>query len=213
MIVYSLKRLFSVAILQFNITRSQWQWRARNKHNRTFPVNDLSCEPFPLNKVTVGRCSYGPLRVLSYGNDSESLRIGQYCSVATGVTFILGGEHDYKNLSTFPFKYYFYKEIESKTKGEIVLEDDVWIGTNALILSGVRIGKGAVVAAGSVVTKDVESYSIVGGNPARKIGMRFTELDLERISQFDFDSLHSLSEKEVVNLIYGINDSKSKREI
>jgi len=202
MIIFLLKRLVSLLMMQAKILYTQWQWRNRNGHNRTFPVNDLSCEPYPLDKVRVGIGTYGPLKVFSYGNNSESLTIGNYCSIATGVTFLLGGEHDFRNISTFPFKFFFNGEIESITKGGIVLEDDVWIGTNSIILSGVKIGRGAVVAAGSVVVKNVECYSIVGGNPAKFIKMRFTGAKLEEAFRLDFDSLKELNQSEVISFIY-----------
>lgn len=73
-----------------------------------------------------------------------------------------------------------------KTKGDIVVENDVWIGISSLILSGVRIGNGSVIAASSVVTKDVEPYTIVGGNPARVIRKRFDEQTIKKLEEIQW---------------------------
>lgn len=74
-------------------------------------------------------------------------------------------------------------------KGNIVVEDDVWIGENAIISSGVKIGQGAIVAAGAVVTKDVEPYAIVGGNPAKIIKFRFNENIREKLMKMNLDEI------------------------
>jgi len=124
----------------------------------------------------VGVKTYGPIWASCSGNPMESLEIGHYCSIATGTKFILGSEHPYTNLSTFPFKVKcFAHEYEATNKGPINIGDDVWIGEDSLILSGVTVGQGAIIAARSVVVKNVPPYSIVGGNPAKVIKKRFDE--------------------------------------
>lgn len=134
------------------------KWRKKNMHNET-TAESL----FDERKVTVGKYSYGPLNVVDYGNTSN-LIIGNYVSIAHGVTFLLNSDHYVDHISTFPFRVKVLKEdSEVVSKGNIRIDDDVWIGQNATILSGIHIGQGAVVAAGSVVTHDVPPYSIVGG--------------------------------------------------
>ncbi len=99
-------------------------------------------------------------------------------SIASDVVFILGGNHQVDTFTTFPLKTIFDELSplqDATTRGEIVIEDEVWIGTNVIVMSGVTIGKGAIVAAGSVVTKNVAPFSVVGGNPAKFIKWRIPE--------------------------------------
>ena len=163
-------------------------WRALNPHNHTMLT--MSSGPFDFSRVTVGRRSYGELNIMAYGRDAERLTIGSFVSIASDVKFMLGGNHPYDGFSTFPFKVKYLGEmLESSTKGPIVVGDDVWIGYQVLIMSGVTIGQGAIVAAGSVVTKDVAPYTIVGGNPARYIKHRFEPAVVERMLKFDFSKV------------------------
>ena len=111
-------------------------------------------------------------------DDIYNLSVGKYSSIARDITFLINRNHDYN--SVFQGVIPEYRESApclSKIikKGEIVIGNDCWIGREATIMSGVIIGNGAVVAAGSVVTKDVPPYAIVGGNPARIIKYRFDE--------------------------------------
>lgn len=153
------------------------RWKKVNPHNRVVPTNRFS-----INRVTIGKGSYGPITVKQWGHPKESLKIGDYCSISSGVKFILGGNHYYKCVSNFSFKnIYLDSSYPASSNGEICVEDGVWIGTDALIMSGVRIGKGSIIAAGSVVVKDVPPYSIVGGNPAKVIKFRFNEDILRRL--------------------------------
>lgn len=113
----------------------------------------------------------------------DKLVIGKFCALARGIRIIMNGaNHRIDGISTYPF-YIFGNGWESATpgpdevphKGDTVVGNDVWIGYDALVMPGVRIGDGAVVAAGSVVTRDAPAYSIVGGNPARVIRFRFPD--------------------------------------
>jgi virginiamycin A acetyltransferase len=110
----------------------------------------------------------------------DKLIIGKFCQIAANVIFIMNGaNHALEGFSTFPFKI-FGKEWEnvplnSKSKGDTVIGNDVWIGYGAVIMPGIKIGDGAIIASCSVVTKDVEPYTIVGGNPAKLIRNRFSD--------------------------------------
>jgi serine acetyltransferase len=96
---------------------------------------------------------------------------------------------------------------QSLSKGDIIVEDDVWIGMKAIICSGVKIGRGAIVATGSVVTKNVEPYSIVGGNPARHIKYRFSDAIREKLCAIDLKKLlNAFSEKDIDLLDSSINE-------
>lgn len=158
-------------------------WRRKNKENYTSAFN---C--FSLDKVLVGKGTYGDLFIKHFGNDDELLTIGSYCSIAPCVTFILGGEHDYSSLMTYPIKNKLINgENESITKGEIIIGDDVWIGYGATILSGVKIGQGAVIAAGSIVYKDIPPYAIYATN--RIIKYRFEKDIREKLCEIEFSKL------------------------
>lgn len=183
------------------------KFRKLNKHNKIFlKINGLY--KFDLNKIKIGNNSYGTIDVKMYGSNDEFLEIGNYCSIASNVLFILGGNHNYKYVSTYPFKNKLCSEqdVEAYTKGRIKVEDDVWIGVNALILSGVTIGKGSIIAAGSVVTKDVPPYAIVGGNPARVIKYRFSEKIVKKLDEIDYSKL-SFSENLLPELYSEIEEN------
>jgi virginiamycin A acetyltransferase len=112
----------------------------------------------------------------------DKLIIGKFCMIASGVEFIMNGaSHLVNALSTYPFAIFgngWQDAMDGKEypfKGNIEIGNDVWIGYKAVIMAGVKIGDGAIIGAYSVVTKDVEPYAIVGGNPAREIKKRFPE--------------------------------------
>lgn len=158
-------------------------WRNKNKHNYTIASN---C--FCKNKVMVGKGTYGELFVKHFGNENEKLIIGSYCSIAPNVTFILGGEHRYTSLMTYPIKNKLINnENESLSKGPIFIGDDVWIGYGVTILSGVKIGQGAIVAAGSIVYKDIPPYAIYSTN--RIIKYRFKKEIIDELCKIEFSKL------------------------
>jgi len=152
-------------------------------------------------KYSIGSFSYGSPEVL-FGSEKSKIIIGKYCSISDGVTILLGGEHRIYSISTYPF-YNFFPDARifnkySETKGDVIIENDVWIGQNALILSGVKIGDGAVVDACSVVSKDVPPYSIVAGNPAKIVRMRFDNATIEKLLQIKW--WNCSSEQVLANL-------------
>lgn len=111
----------------------------------------------------------------------DRLIIGKFCQIATGVRFIMNGSnHAMGGFSTYPFKV-FGKEwakkdpMEVVSKGDTVIGNDVWIGNGVTFMQGVKVGDGAIIGTNSLVTKDVEPYTIVGGNPAKEIRKRFDE--------------------------------------
>lgn len=139
-------------------------------------------------KLTVGRSSYigFPLKITSVpGDRPHQVTIGNYCSVARNVEFMIGGNHRTDWISTFPFPEALAAG-SPFSRGPIVIGSDVWIGKNALILSGVRIGHGAVIGAGSVVTRDVRPYAVVAGNPAREHRRRFTDGQIDALLSIEW---------------------------
>lgn len=146
--------------------------------------------------ASVGDFSYGAPTVMEWGENAK-LRIGKFCSIAEKVMIFLGGNHNTHWVSTYPFSalgevWEDAKDIQGHpaTKGDVVIGNDVWIGYGATILSGVKIGDGAVIGAHCVVACDVAPYSIVVGNPARVVKKRFGEEEIAalcRICWWDWD--------------------------
>jgi acetyltransferase-like isoleucine patch superfamily enzyme len=188
------------SILKLNSIK--YKWLDLNKHNKTIVGNVIDDIDFPIELVTVGIGTYGPLRVYSYGAENERLIIGNFCSISSGVLFILGGNHKSEIFSTFPFRFFLFDQLESVSKGPIVIEDDVWIGTNSIILSGVTIAQGTIIAAGSVVTKSTEPYSIIGGNPAKLIKKRFNEDIIFELNNFDYSQVDLNLVRNNINDLY-----------
>ncbi|BCP55101.1 type B chloramphenicol O-acetyltransferase [Kaistia sp. 32K] len=116
-------------------------------------------------------------------NDVDRLIVGSFCSIGTGASFMMAGNQGHRNdwITTFPFFYVpeepaFAGALDAyRPAGDTVIGNDVWIGAEAMIMPGIRIGDGAAIGSRALVTKDVEPYAIVGGNPARVIRKRFDD--------------------------------------
>ena len=142
-----------------------------------------------------------------YPVNRDHLRIGSFCSIACGAKFIFtSANHTMSSLSTYPFPL-FYEEwgtpVSEVTaswdnKGDIVIGNDVWIGYEAVILSGVHIGDGAIIGTRAVVTKDVEPYTIVGGVPAKPIRRRY---DRETVMKLEALRWWELPDQEIKRLL------------
>lgn len=185
-------------------------WRKQNFNNYTNITNNM----YLFNSIAVGKGSYGDIKAIFSNELPVVLLIGNYVSIAIDVLFIPESEHGYRSLSTYPFKVLTCGEkYEALSKGSIIVEDDVWIGARAIILSGVRIGQGAVVAAGSVVTKDVEPYSIVAGNPAKHIKYRFAPEIVEKLKHLNIGMLTKDFVKDNINILYNSIDKSNVDDV
>ena len=150
--------------------------------------------------IRVGRYSYYSGYYHGHGFDEcarfllpeegvDKLVIGSFCSIGSGAAFIMAGNQGHRRdwISTFPFSW--MPEIDAfggarngfEPAGDTVIGNDVWIGTEAIVMPGVKIGHGAVIGTRALVTKDVEPYAIVGGNPSKTLRMRFVEADIARL--------------------------------
>lgn len=119
-------------------------------------------------------------------NNIDQLIIGKYCSVANGVKFMMGGTHghNYNWIAVHPLIGFDNSKLAGqKWKGDTIIGNDVWLGAESLIMPGVQIADGAVIAARSVVTKNIAPYEIWGGNPACFIKKRFSDEHIEKILQ------------------------------
>ncbi len=193
-----------------NLIMFENKWRKKNKHNYTHIG-----KKFNIDKVIVGKFTYGDLYIYNFGNKDEFLEIGNFCSIGPNVKFLLSGEHNYKRISTYPFKEKIlgFNEYESICKGKITIKDDVWIGFGSIILSGVTIGQGSVIGAGSVVAKDVPPYSVYVGNNVvkyrfnKEIIDKLQKLDYSKLSKFNLETLYeNITEDNIDKLIKKIEE-------
>lgn len=164
-------------------------------HDRVVFLKPLVTSP----KIVVGEYTYyddpdDPTgfehRNVLYGYGPERLIIGRFCAIAAGTRFVMAGaQHPMLGVSTFPFAIFGGDWTERTldvlaampSAGDTVVGNDVWFGYQATVMPGVRIGDGAIIAAQSVVTRDVPPYTIVGGNPAEPIRQRFAPEDIDRL--------------------------------
>lgn len=195
------------------------KYRRRKKYEKEFRKTNpksilIPKDRIPLSLIKCGKYSYGNPKIVKFNIENEKLEIGNYVSIADNVTFILSGNHYIDTFTTYPFKVLCFDEkVEAWGKGPIKVGDDVWIGYGATILSGVTIGQGAVIAAGSVVVKDVEPYSVVGGNPAKLIKYRYSKEIIEEMKKIDFSKIEPEDLKDIQELIYKKLDMNVLNEI
>lgn len=137
----------------------------------------------------------------------DKLKIGKFCSIACGAKFIFNAaNHKLDSLSTYPFPIFFEEwelpvDVDSISQawdnhGDIIIGNDVWIGYEAVIMSGIKIGDGAIIGTRAVVTKDVEPYTIVGGVPAKEIRKRFDDETISKLKDirwwdWDYEKIKS----------------------
>ena len=147
-------------------------------------------------------------------NDVDKLIIGSYCSIGSGAVFMMAGNqgHNKQWLSTYPFFFQanIFKDAKNgfKKAGNTVIENDVWIGSEAMIMPGIKIGNGAIIAARAVVVKDVAPYTVVGGNPATLIKSRFEKEEIEQLLKMKWWNWSEDKIKECMPLICSSEISK-----
>ena len=133
----------------------------------------------------IGRGTYGSTLIIYDWGEGATLRIGAFCSIALNVKILLGGEHRSDWVTTYPFNVLWEagKEFNGhpRTKGDVHIGNDVWVGTEAVIMSGINIGDGAVLGARTVVARDIPPYAVAVGNPARIIKKRFDDKTIQRL--------------------------------
>lgn len=130
-----------------------------------------------------------------YPINGDKLKVGKFCSIACGAKFLFtSANHTMHSISTYPFPIFFEEwglDVTNITsawdnKGDIVIGNDVWIGYEAVVLSGVTIGDGAIIGTRAVVTKDVPPYTIVGGIPAKPIRKRFSDEVISKLLELQW---------------------------
>ncbi|WP_147078441.1 CatB-related O-acetyltransferase [Methylobacterium haplocladii] len=158
--------------------------RGRNPHNETRLHMAKLARRW---KFAIGAYSYGCPKV-RFPESGRRLTIGRYCSIADKVEILLGGDHRLDWVSTYPFAAMagLWPDADAPadyhaSRGDVTIGNDVWLGSGCMILSGVTVGDGAVVAARAVVTRDVPPYAVVAGNPAKIVRRRFDEETVARL--------------------------------
>ena len=145
-----------------------------------------------------------------YPINGDKLKVGKFCSIACGAKFLFtSANHTMHSISTYPFPIFFEEwglDVENITsawdnKGDIVVGNDVWIGYEAVVLSGVTIGDGAIIGTRAVVTKDVPPYTIVGGIPAKPIRKRFSDEVISRLLELQWWNWSENRIKENIDVI------------
>jgi len=164
-------------------------WQCNKKWKKEHPDSKVYFERLiNLDKVSIGKGTYGSLNIMDYSPQTgkAKVKIGAYCSIAMDNLFLLGGGHPLHYATTYPFKNMLCGQEESLENGDIIIKDDVWIGAQATIMSGVTIGQGAVIGAKALVTHDIPPYAIAVGIPAKVIKYRFNEETINELMKIDF---------------------------
>ena len=187
-----LRLLFSPSTLYSFIKKSMVEYSNKDKklklslfvsiHNCKFGLHNFIGTNVSLTNVSLGDYSY-----VHSNSQISNVSIGKFCSIGMNVQIGLG-KHPTKFVSTHPSFYSnnkvfrtFADKMYFQEYGNIIIENDVWIGNNAIIIDGIKIANGSIISAGSVVTKDVLPYSIVGGVQAKIIKFRFSEVLIEKL--------------------------------
>ena len=197
--------------------------------NTTFTNTTFTNTPLdnkPLDTRAFGKYTYGNPQ-LHWENNNAKLIVGCFCSIAKDVSIYLGNGfgHDIAYVSTYPFSLIHQTTFPDiinnsrNTKGDVIIGNDVWIGEDVRIMSGVTIGDGAVIANNSHVVKNVEPYSLVGGNPAKLIKYRFTTKQIEKLLEIKWwnwpDQLinqytHLLCSENIDDFLQKVEENKQK---
>ena len=127
-------------------------------------------------------------------DDVDQLIIGSFCSIGSGASFIMAGNQGHRHdwVSSFPFFYMkegsvFSQALDAYQKaGDTIIGSDVWIGSEAMIMPGIKIGHGAVIGSRALITKDVNPYEIIGGNPAKPIRKRFSDEEISMLLEMEW---------------------------
>ncbi len=138
---------------------------------------------------SVGDFTYGHEHITIFSwNEGYNVYIGKFCSIANNCKIYVGGNHRSDWITTYPFGHVHTNIFNTfsgsgipSSKGDVIIGNDVWIGANTTIMSGITIGDGAVIANNSHVVKDVDPYTIVGGNPAKYIKQRFSDNQIQKL--------------------------------
>lgn len=135
----------------------------------------------PRGTVKIGTYTTGNPIIESF-DDTTNIVVGRFCSFAPNVTIVAGGgTHPYWTVANYPLKCAFIKDENEKTSSAVVIGNDVWIGTNVTILPRIRIGDGAIIGAGTVVTHDVPPYAIIAGVPGKVLRYRFSQDQIQNL--------------------------------
>jgi virginiamycin A acetyltransferase len=167
--------------------------------------------------LIVGKHTYGHnnIRVISWSRKELRINIGSYCSFGSNIRLIIDGNHRIDSFSSYPF-HNLFKEVPPNNWGKEnpVIGNDVWIGMDATIYSGVTIGDGAVVAGQSVVTKSVPPYAVVAGNPARIVKYRFSDAVIADLLQLKWwDLPETVIRERLIPKMYDIDAVVSELKI
>lgn len=160
--------------------------------------------------MQVGKYTYGTQHIRIIWSEGKTLKIGSFCSIANDCVIMMGGDHRVRSITTFPFGHLHRDKFPNAkgighpaSKGPVEIGNDVWIAGNVTIMAGVKVGDGAIIAKNSHVVKDVEPYSIVGGNPAKLIRYRYTPEQIAKLLEIKWWTWPDEKINSIVHLLEG----------
>lgn len=173
------------------------------------------------NSIEAGEFTYGHQKIrLHTWSSGSKLKLGAFCSIADDVTVVLGGNHRVDWATTYPFGHIFTRRLGGEdivghpsSNGDVVIGNDVWVGAGSTIMSGVKIGDGAVVAANSHVVSDIDPYAIAGGNPAKHIKFRFEPEICDLLLELRWWELDATDIREIAPLLSAPPDAKTLKSL